>query len=216
MRKSKTVVSMIILLLSSGVLAEDAPAQKPKDEKLEQYQYKYSDADQDREEIRRLNEVIRAKAPWVQMGIGGSLYDARRDILFGHYAPSIMGGYRFSTWGAFGTLKLDRVIDFTQNTQSISILGFGLGVERLSFLGHVRTSITLGLSVLMSDTAIDQAGSVGWFLDIRPGALRWDINDQMTFEFTPFAFDITTPVPTGIPLLLLSYMTVVNVEYSFK
>ncbi len=172
--------------------------------------------DDQRADAILLDEVVRADRWWVQGHVISSIYDARRDVLIGRLSPGVAAGRRFTRWGVFAAVELDQTFDFTLDTRRLDVMTFGLGGEFLNFIGHVRSSLTLGATVLLSETEIDEAGEVGWFIDLRPGALRWGFGDNLTLEFSPLTFDVIAPVIEGIPLLVFSYMTGVGVEWSFE
>jgi hypothetical protein len=163
-----------------------------------------------------LDAVSNEDAPWLQLHAGGSVYDTSRNVVVGRWSPGLLGGYRFSRLGYFAMVELDQVFDFTEDTQRLDMLNVGAGVELLNFLGHVRTSIAVGASILLSDTAIDEAGEVGWFVDVRPAALRWALSDRFALEFTPLTLDVAVPVIEGIPLTVFTYQTLVGVEWSLR
>jgi len=169
-----------------------------------------------RKDLILLDSVMHENSWWVQADLGISIYDPRRDVVIARACPGIAGGYRASSYGFFGAIQLDESFDFTLDIERLDLLNIGAGFEYLSFLGHVRTSILLGTSILVSDTFIDEAGTAGWFIEMRPGALRWAINDSFTFEFSPIALDVVAPVTSGIPLVIYSYTTVFAVEWSAK
>ncbi len=161
-----------------------------------------------------LDSVTNENAPWLQLHVGGSVYDTARNVVVGRWSPGLYGGYRFSRLGCYGLVELDQVFDLTVETQRLDMLNVGAGVELLNFLGHVRTSIAVGASVLLSDTAIDEAGEVGWFVDVRPAGLRWALSDRLAFELTPLSLDVAVPVIEGIPLTVFTYQTLVGIEWS--
>lgn len=161
-----------------------------------------------------LDSVEHEGAWWIQPSLMGTIYDPRRDLVIARWSPGLAVGRRFSRWGLQGQIEFDETLDFTLDTKVLNVLNLGVGGEYLSFLGHVRSSLTLGVSVLLSDTIIDDAGEVGWYIDVRPGALRWAVSKQWTFEFTPISLDIIVPVPTGIPLVIYAYGTVVSIEWA--
>lgn len=169
-----------------------------------------------REQIQRLVPVLRPHAPWVQVELGGSFYDTRREVFSPRINVGLLGGYRFENLGLFSLVELDHNWDFTQETDTLSLLNVGVGFEGLYVLGHARTSAIAGVTVLLEETDLDEAGTLGWFLDIRPVSIRWAIGEQAAFELTPVGLDLTVPVTDGIPLVLVSFMTRVGFEWSLR
>lgn len=151
---------------------------------------------------------------WLQAHLSGGVFDTRRDILIGRWNAGAHVGRRFSHFGVFAMIEFDQTFEFTVATERLDVFNAGLGFEALTFLGHVRSSIAAGASVLLSDTAIDEAGRVGWFIDFRPATLRWPLSQDFVFELTPLSLDIIVPVTDGIPLVVLSNMTIVGIEWA--
>ncbi|MFN3200431.1 MAG: hypothetical protein ACE366_18680 [Bradymonadia bacterium] len=169
---------------------------------------------EDRAEVILTESVVRPDRWWLQGGAAVAIYDARREVALVRWSPGVLGGYRWTHVGVFGMLELDQTFDFTLETERLDVANIGVGIETLGFLGHVRSSFAVGASVLLSDTAIDEAGEVGWFIDMRPGGLRWALGEQTLLELTPIAFDVIVPVIEGLPLIVLSYTTVLTVEFN--
>jgi len=161
-----------------------------------------------------LDSVIHPDSYWLQAGLSGSFYDANDEVLGGRLSAGLQLGKRLKNYGFFGSVEFDRNYDFTLDTEKLNVLNVGMGGEYLSFLGHTRSSITLGFSILLSDTDIDEKGEVGWFIDLRPASLRWGMGKKSVLELTPLSLDIIAPVTTGIPLVVVSYMTVLSYEWS--
>lgn len=192
----------LLALAPAAALAQPGPPILPR---------QYSDH---RTNTIRLDSVVREDRPWLQLGVAGALYDARRDVIVGRWSPGVQGGWRFTHFGLFGTVELDQTFDFTTDTDRLDLLNVGVGVEVLQFVGHVRSSVAAGASILLADTLIDEAGETGWFVDLRPAAIRWGLGDAFAVELTPFAFDVVAPVTEGLPLVVLSYTTVLAVEWA--
>jgi hypothetical protein len=169
-----------------------------------------------RKDIQRLVPVLRPNAPWAQMEIGGGFYDTRREVISPRLNLGVLGGYRFESVGLLADVELDRNWDFTQETETLTLLNAGVGVELLYVLGHARSSAIFGTSVLLNSTDLDDAGTVGWFLDVRPVSIRWAIGSKAAVELTPIGLDLTVPVTGGIPLVLVSFMTRVGFEWSIR
>ena len=161
-----------------------------------------------------LDDVTRSNSRWYQLSVGGSIYDIRRETIVARWSPGFQVGRRFENAGYFLTLEFDQSFDFTQEVKRLDVFHLGLGVELLFFLGHVRSSLAAGASFLRSDTDIDEKGKTGWFLDLRPTSLRWAWGKKAAIEFTPLSVDATVPVTKGIPLVLVSYFTLLTVEYA--
>ncbi len=169
-----------------------------------------------RQQMQRLVPVLRPHAPWAQVELGGSFYDTRREVFSPRINAGLMGGYRFENLGLLALVELDHNWDFTQETDTLTLLNAGVGGELLYVLGHARTSAVVGVSVLLEDTDLDEAGALGWFLDLRPVSIRWAIGDKAAFELTPVGLDLTVPVTDGIPLVVVSFMTRVGFEWSVR
>lgn len=160
-------------------------------------------------------EVERGRRPYVMLDLGAAAFDARRDQLISRWSSALTAGYRDARWGFFGMVEFDQTYDFTFDVDRVDVLNLGVGVELMSFLGHVRSAVAVGGSILLSDTSIDEAGEHGVFLDFRPAALRWPIGDQFVFEFSPLTFDVAVPVARELPLIITSYNTVLAIEWAF-
>ena len=206
------LVALCLCALASPVSAQqdlDAPDDGAEDEDFALRPFEPQRADN-----ILLDSVVRPDTFWIQAHLGGALYEPRRDIFIGRWSPSLQAGYRFDSYGFFGMLEYDQTIDFTLETDSLHVLNVGIGGEFLNFVGHVRSSLSVGATVLMSSTAIDEPGELGWFIDLRPGALRWGIGEDYAFELTPLSLDIIVPVTEGIPLVVYSYMTILGMEWA--
>ena len=90
----------------------------------------------------------------------------------------------------------------------------GLGGEYLYFARRMRTALYIGPSVLLFDTGIDEAGTTGIYLDVRPTGIRWRLHDQVLVQFDPLTFTIVAPSLSGIPLVVIEYRTALAVEFS--
>lgn len=161
-----------------------------------------------------LEPLQRSRSYWLQIGVGGTLYDARREVLMGRWSSGVQIGRRRERWGYFLNVALDRSYDLTQETRVLDVVHVGPGVEGLQYLGHVRSSLSMGIAFLRSDTEIDNRGKTGWYVDLRPASLRWGWGRRGVIEFTPLAMNVSVPVTKGIPLVLFSYMTVFAVEWA--
>ena len=92
-------------------------------------------------------------------------------------------------------------------------LNVGVGGELLYFEQRARASVAVGPSVLLFDSGLDDAGTTGIFVDVRPVALRWRFHDRVTLQVDPLTFTVVAPVLERIPLVLVEYRTVVGLEF---
>lgn len=160
-------------------------------------------------------DITRSDAYWAQVGVGGTIYDPRRDLIAPRFSFGGQFGRRFGRMGVFGNFELDRSVDLSQEVKQLDILHLGPGGEMLFLFGRLRSSISLGLALLNSDTDIDKKGKIGWYVDLRPIAVRWSLRDRGAIEFTPLSIDVSIPVTNGIPLILFAYFTSVSIEWSW-
>lgn len=161
-----------------------------------------------------LDSVARSHSYWYQAHLGGAIYDARRETIVGRLSPGLQIGRRFAKLGYFINFEIDQTFDLSQEVKKLEVLHLGVGVEVLQFLGHVRSSISIGPAFLRSHTDIDSRGKTGWYIDARPASLRWAWGKQGVVEFTPLSLDVSVPVTKGLPLVLFSYFTVLSLEWA--
>ncbi|MEO0322267.1 MAG: hypothetical protein AAF447_04885 [Myxococcota bacterium] len=88
----------------------------------------------------------------------------------------------------------------------------GAGVERVWARGRLRSALTLGLSILNGDTPLHQRGTSGFFVDLRPVALRWPVHAHVAVELTPLGLNLLAPALRHPTLLLTQYRTTLGVE----
>ena len=94
-------------------------------------------------------------------------------------------------------------------------LNLAAGVEYRFLQGRVRSAISAGVSRLLFETALDEAGSMGLFFELTPLGVRWPLTDDWAIRFDPVSMSIVAPVLSGIPLILLQYRHTAAVEWSF-
>jgi len=126
----------------------------------------------------------------------------------------VKGGYRFGRWGVFAQIGYNSWVSMeTDSPQSPSATNIGAGSEVLYFNGRARTSLAIGPSIYNTDTT-GEAGSLGFFIDLRPVGFRFPVGEHWTLGFDPIAFNFTAPVLSKIPLLVAEYVSLVTLEYS--
>lgn len=160
-----------------------------------------------------LERISRSNTLWYQFQLGGSIYDARRESIVARWSPGVQVGRRYVRYGYFLNVEMDQTFDLTQEVRKIDVFHIGVGVDLIQFLGHVRSSVSVGIAILKTHTDIDSKGKTGWYVDLRPSALRWSWGPRAVIEFTPLSLDVSVPVTKGIPLVLFSYFTLVSLEW---
>jgi hypothetical protein len=108
-----------------------------------------------------------------------------------------------SYWWAY-SLRFHRI------AQSVQIALFG---DLVTCGGRARSAVYLGTSILAFDTSLDQAGSLGLFVDLRPFGFRLPLgNTRWTLTFDPLHFGVLAPVLNGLPLIEIQYRTSLVLE----
>lgn len=105
--------------------------------------------------------------------------------------------------------------DEGETSLSLQTFNVGLGGGVRYFSGGVRTSLTIGPSVLLTRSQTDTPGTTGLFLDFRPTGLRFVLSPDATFELHFLTFNVVVPVFSSLPLVYLSFRTVLCVEFGF-
>ncbi len=89
---------------------------------------------------------------------------------------------------------------------------FNVGVQYGILLrDFIEVSAAIGPSVLLAGNLLDQAGSVGVFVEIRPCGFRWRIA-AVELGFDPLTFSIVAPVLGAIPLVRVQFRTVLSLR----
>ena len=141
---------------------------------------------------------------------------ADRSDLVPAFGYGFKGGYRWGFVGAFLQFEQDFWIatEFdvrvTQGAYNIAV-----GVDFTYFEGRAHSSIAFGPSILAFDTPLDNRGSVGWFLDLRPIGVQWDVHRFVRLGLDPLSFAIVAPSLDGVPLVQVEYRTTFYLETPF-
>ena len=93
------------------------------------------------------------------------------------------------------------------------VLNIGVGWEKQYFDSRCRSAILVGSTTLLFDTALDSAGSTGFFLELSPVSLRFPIDETLTVRVDPGDIQIGAPVLSGIPLITMQYRHGVALEW---
>jgi hypothetical protein len=155
--------------------------------------------------------------PWfAQVEVHGSLLNDTADssLIGVTFGPAVKVGRRWGRWGVFLSLEQNSWLgtDFGSALQPGSI-NIGVGGEVSYAGGFIRTSLAAGPSVLLWETALDQPGSTGIFVDVRPVGLRWAVKDWLVLMFDPMSFALVAPVLGSPSLVLVQYRTSFTTEF---
>ena len=72
----------------------------------------------------------------------------------------------------------------------------------------------VGPSILWFDTGLDEKGSVGLFLDLRPAGLHWTLGSHLAVVLDPLSLALVAPVLGSPNIRQLEYRTLLGVEVS--
>lgn len=95
------------------------------------------------------------------------------------------------------------------------MIALGVGVEDLYFDRHMRLGVSIGPTLLLRDTKVDQAGTVGGFVDFRPVGIRFRAFG-LAWTIDPLSLMVAVPDTNGIPLVLVHYNTVLAAEFDLE
>jgi hypothetical protein len=124
------------------------------------------------------------------------------------FGGAVEAGWRWDGWGAF----LDVSPNFwlsseDEGGETQGVLDLGLGGEALYGGGLLHTTVAAGASILLLETFIDEPGQVGFYLDVHPVGLRWQVGDGHVLGLDPLSLAVQAPALDGIPLLEVQYRT---------
>lgn len=132
------------------------------------------------------------------------------------YGDTFRGGYRWGRWRAFGLVDRSYWVplEFDSDVDD-GVLNLGVGAEVLLFDDWISMSAAIGPSILLFDATFDDAGTVGGFLELRPGGFRWHPTDQVALVLDPITLTVMQPVLREPPIRKIHRRFNVTVEVSF-
>jgi hypothetical protein len=93
------------------------------------------------------------------------------------------------------------------------VLNVGVGVEHIYHQGTLRSALFLGSSTLLFESALDQAGSTGFFIELLPVSIRIPLLDDVcTLRVDPVSMHLIVPAFGVLPLVRYEFRHVVSVE----
>lgn len=150
-------------------------------------------------------------------GHGSALDDnANGALLVPTLGAGVRAGWRWGRWRA--GLHVERnwwvPVEFGVSVDPGALNVAAVG-EALFFDGFVRSSVALGASILLYDTVLDDAGTTGPFLELRPAGLRWAVGGGVHLVFDPLSVAVVYPVVRDPPLRKIERRTLFGVETTF-
>ena len=132
------------------------------------------------------------------------------------FGYAIKGGYRWGIVGAFVAFEQNFWVATEYEVRVVrGAYNVAAGLDFTYFEGRAHSAIAFGPSILAFDTPLDEKGSVGWILDLRPIGLQWDVHRNVRLGLDPLSFAVVAPVLDGIPLTQIQYRTTFYVETPF-
>ena len=168
--------------------------------------------------LRGLDKGGDLHGPFVALEGHVSLFSdiAERSLAAGTFGYGARGGYRWNDWGLFLAVEHNMWIATEYETNVVQgAVNIGVGGDFVYGGGLVRTSLAVGPSILAYDTILDDAGSVGFYLDARPVGLRWTVHEVLVIGLDPITFAVVAPVLDKIPLVYIQYRTMLYLEAAF-
>ena len=139
---------------------------------------------------------------------------ADRSDLAPAFGYAVKGGYRWGTFGAFVEFEQDFWVATEFDTRVVQgAYNIGVGADFTYFEGRAHSSIGLGPSILAFDTLLDSRGSLGWFFDLRPIGVQWDVHRRVRIGLDPLSFALVAPSLDGIPITQVQYRTTFYLEF---
>jgi hypothetical protein len=139
-------------------------------------------------------------------GVGGSTITA--SLGYGG-----RGGWRLGMVGFFAEFARDHWLTTEVATElTQGVLGLGAGAELLYANGRLRTSAAGGSATLLFDAAFHDKGTTGFYVDLRPLALRFRPAARLVVELTPIGFALVAPAVGELAIRRIEYRTTLTLE----
>jgi hypothetical protein len=94
-------------------------------------------------------------------------------------------------------------------------LNAALGLELRSFQGRLRSALSVGASVLLFRSALDEVGSVGLYVGVAPATILFPLSARVSIRVDPLSLHVVAPSLRTIPLIVLQYRHTVGVELTW-
>lgn len=116
-----------------------------------------------------------------------------------------------NTWFPEAELAVDSEETFEGVAQGLLALLVGFDVHYAS--DRLRFQLAAGPTLLLRNTLVDQAGTIGFGIESRPVGIRIPLPRSKTLVVDPLSFSLFIPDFSGIPLLLVQVRTTVSIEF---
>jgi hypothetical protein len=122
-------------------------------------------------------------------------------------------GWRHGALGFFGEISCDRWLSTEIDAGFVpGVLDAGIGAEVLFARGRLRVSVAGGASTLLFDTAFDEEGETGLYLDFRPASIRFPLWRGLVVELSPLGFAVVAPVMGDPGIRRIEYRSTLALE----
>jgi hypothetical protein len=136
-----------------------------------------------------------------------------RSLINATMGYAVRGGYRWRRWGLIAELERNYWLPTELSNQvRPGALNLGVGGELLSAGGLIRTSAVIGPSILRFDTGLDDRGSVGLFVDLRPAGFHWTLTRHLALMLDPLSLALVAPVLGSPGIRQVEYRTLLGAE----
>jgi hypothetical protein len=119
-----------------------------------------------------------------------------------------------NTWFPEAELDVDAEETFEGVAQGVLALLVGFDVRYAS--DRLRFQLAAGPTLLLRNTLVDEAGTIGLGFESRPVGIRVPLPRFKTLVVDPLAFSMLIPDFSGIPLLLVQVRTTVTIEFDLS
>lgn len=149
--------------------------------------------------------------------VGGSLFSespgARsvlRTIAVAARIHRVIDDWQFGPafeWNGWLTNRTDGSRD------TFATLQIGVDGQVNSANNRIQSLMSAGFSILLDGNDNDKGTPVGFYLDVRPVAYRWDVAESASVIFSPINFALLMPDPTGIPIVEVQFRSIISMEF---
>ena len=94
------------------------------------------------------------------------------------------------------------------------VLNLGVGVEHIYHEGTLRSALFFGSSTLLFESALDQAGTTGVFVELLPISVRLPIDrNVITMRIDPVSMHLLIPAFGVLPMVRYEFRHAISLEW---